>query len=201
MAYEASIQEKVPPSKYDRMVDVLKKLSKIDPAMMPKEVKMAMARFSRRDNMDINVKPPQTVDESGRARAIGRRKTSHAVVWLVEGDGQVIVNGRNIVQAFPHIHTRESALWPLRSTGRMDKYNVWAKVSGGGVTGQAEAITLGLARALLVHEPALKPTLRQGEWCCVEGNWVICRIFAHLFTPFLPITLVIVKSLMLTFIY
>ena len=44
----------------------------------------------------------------------------------------------------------------------MDKYNVWAVVKGGGTTGQAEAITLGAARALLAHEPDLKPALRRG---------------------------------------
>ena len=81
----------------------------------------------------------------------------------MEGTGEVLVNGKNIVQAFPRLHDRESALWALKVTQRLDKYNVWALVEGGGVTGQAESITLALARALLVHEPALKPALRRGE--------------------------------------
>lgn len=72
-----------------------------------------------------------------------------------------MINGKSIVQAFPRLHDRESAIWPLKVSQRIDKYNVFALVAGGGVTGQAEAVTLGLARALLVHEPALKPVLRR----------------------------------------
>ena len=82
---------------------------------------------------------------------------------LVEGDGQVLVNGRKLLEVFPRVHDRESALWALKVTERMDKYNVFALVQGGGTTGQAESVTLALAKALLVHEPALKPVLRRGE--------------------------------------
>ena len=81
----------------------------------------------------------------------------------MEGTGEVLVNGRSLVQSFPRIHDRESAMWALKITQRMDKYNVFALVSGGGLTGQAESITLALAKALLVHEPALKPALRRGK--------------------------------------
>ncbi len=53
---------------------------------------------------------------------------------------------------------------PTRSsTDRIDKYNVWALVSGGGTTGQAEALTLAVGKALLAQEPALKPALRRGK--------------------------------------
>ncbi|GAM90793.1 hypothetical protein ANO11243_088380 [Dothideomycetidae sp. 11243] len=97
----------------------------------------------------------------GRARAVGRRKTSSAVVWLVEGEGDVRVNGKKLTDAFGRLHDRESAIWALKATDRIDKYNIWATVSGGGTTGQAEALTLGVAKALLVHEPALKPALRR----------------------------------------
>lgn len=107
--------------------------------------------------------PPRELDEDGRAYGMGRRKECTARVYLVEGTGEVMINGRSVVQAFPRLHDRESALWALKVTGRMDKYNVFAIAQGGGVTGQAESITLALARALMVHEPALKPTLRKGE--------------------------------------
>jgi len=101
------------------------------------------------------------VDEDGRAYAYGRRKSSRAQVWLVEGEGEVLVNGKSLVDVFSRIHDRESALWALKSTARLDKYNVWIKVHGGGTTGQAEAITLAVGKALMVHEPALKPALRR----------------------------------------
>lgn len=113
---------------------------------------------------------PAVIDAEGRACGIGRRKSSSAKVVLVQGEGEVLVNGLSINRVFGRIHDRESALWALKATGRLDKYNVWALVRGGGTTGQAEALTLGAAKALMVFEPALKPALRRGEWiaffCC-----------------------------------
>lgn len=94
---------------------------------------------------------------------VGRRKTSVAKAYLVEGNGGVIINGRGLNQAFPRLHDRESALWPLKVGERLDRYNVFLLVHGGGSTGQAEAAALAVAKALLVHEPALKSNLRKGE--------------------------------------
>lgn len=110
-------------------------------------------------------RPPDraTLDEYGRAVGRGRRKESSARVFLVEGEGEVMINGKSLVSVFPRFHDRESVIWALKVTQRVDKYNVWALVRGGGVTGQAEAITLALGKALMVHEPALKPVLRRGE--------------------------------------
>lgn len=156
------IEEPVPVSRYKRVVRLLNRLNRIDRNVIPEEVMKTMETFLRPGNPYQLQPPPKTVDDIGRARGIGRRKTSSAQVWLVEGEGEVIVNGRSIVDMFPRIHDRESALWALRCTSRLDKYNVFALAKGGGVTGQAEAITVALARALLVHEPALKPVLRRG---------------------------------------
>ncbi|WEW61950.1 37S ribosomal protein S9, mitochondrial [Emydomyces testavorans] len=166
------VEEDVPSSKYKKLVETLQRLSKIRPSLMPEEVKKATDEFLRPGNPHRPKPVPRKLDEIGRARAVGRRKASTATVWLVEGDGQVMINGRNIVHVFPRIHDRESALWALRTTSRMDKYNVWAMVHGGGVTGQAEAITLALARALLVHEPALKPMLRRAGVVTVDHRQV-----------------------------
>ncbi|KAH9828232.1 37S ribosomal protein S9, mitochondrial, partial [Teratosphaeria destructans] len=94
-------------------------------------------------------------------RAVGRRKSSRAIVALVEGEGEALVNERSLSDYFGRVHDRESAVWALKATGRLDKYNVWALVKGGGTTGQAEAITLAVAKALLAHEPDLKPALRR----------------------------------------
>ena len=122
-----------------------------------------MDKFRRPGAREVTKAKPGKIDEYGTAIAVGRRKESSAKVYLVEGTGEVLVNGRSLVQAFPRPHDRESALWALKITERMDKYNVFALVSGGGVTGQAESVTLALAKALLVHEPALKPALRRGK--------------------------------------
>ena len=75
----------------------------------------------------------------------------------------MLVNGKSLADIFARVHDRESALWALKATDRINRYNVWSIVQGGGTTGQAEALTLGIAKALLAHEPLLKKTLRRGE--------------------------------------
>lgn len=129
---------------------------------MPKEVQVILDKYMSGNDPGSRLAIPLTVDEDGKSRGVGRRKAASAKVYLVEGEGEVLINGRNVLQVFPRLHDRESAIWPLKVTNRMDKYNVWALVKGGGVTGQAEAITLGLAKALMVHEPMLKSILRKG---------------------------------------
>lgn len=170
------VGEPVPTKKYKSLVKILQRLNRIEPALVPGEVRDTLKTFLRPGNPYGNKPAPATVDEMGRARGKGKRKTSSAVVYLVEGEGEVMVNGKTLVEAFPRLHDRESATWPLRCTSRLDKYNVWATVRGGGVTGQAEAITLALARALLVHEPALKPILRKGTLQMRLSEWVVKNI-------------------------
>ncbi|KAF9884348.1 37S ribosomal protein S9, mitochondrial [Aspergillus nanangensis] len=166
------VGESVPTKKYKNLVKILHRLNRIDQAMVPMEVRDTLKTFLRPGN-PYGLKPaPATVDDMGRARGRGKRKTSSAVVHLVEGEGDVLINGKTLVDAFPRLHDRESATWPLRCTSRLDKYNVWANVRGGGVTGQAEAVTLALARALLVHEPALKPLLRKAGAITVDARRV-----------------------------
>lgn len=158
--------EPVKATRYGRIVEVLQRLNYIHPSLMPEEVSEALKRFMRDVQPFLNVPKPVLVDEYGRARGVGRRKSSHAVAFLVEGEGEVLINGKTLTQAFGRIHDRESAIWALKATDRIDKYNVWAVVKGGGTTGQAEALTLAVSKALMVHEPALKPALRRGESYC-----------------------------------
>jgi small subunit ribosomal protein S9 len=172
------VGEPVPTAKYKRLVKVLQRLNRIHPNLMPGEVRDTLATFLRPGNPYQKEPTPVQLDEMGRARGVGRRKQSSATVQLVEGDGEVLINGKNLIQVFPRLHDRESAMWALRCTKRMDKYNVWALVHGGGVTGQAEAVTLALARALLVHEPALKPVLRRGTFLC-DSSPIFFRLEWH----------------------
>ena len=162
--YRLMVGEPIRASKYHLILEVLKRLNQVHPQVMPKELKKALETYKRAVDPYANIPTPGIIDELGRAYGVGRRKSSSAKVYLVQGDGEVAINGRSINSTFGKIHDRESALWPLKATGRMDKYNVWASVAGGGTTGQAEAITLGVAKALMVHEPMLKPALRRGQW-------------------------------------
>ncbi|MCJ1476907.1 37S ribosomal protein S9, mitochondrial [Lambiella insularis] len=161
--YRIMVEEEVAASKFHKIVEVLQRLNRIHPALMPEEVVTSMQHYRRNVDPFAVRRRPQIVDADGRSFGNGRRKSSTANVYLVEGEGEVLINGKSITQVFPRIHDRESALWALKSTGRIDKYNVWAMVHGGGSTGQAESITLAVAKALMVHEPALKPALRRGR--------------------------------------
>ncbi|KAI9786877.1 MAG: 37S ribosomal protein S9, mitochondrial [Geoglossum umbratile] len=159
--YRLLVGEPVKAAKYHKIILLLQRLNHIHPSLLPGDVELAMAPYKRDVNPHENVANQRKIDHFGRAIGIGRRKSSTARVWLVEGDGEVLVNGKPLTSAFSRIHDRESAIWALKATGRIDKYNVWALVAGGGMTGQAEAMTLAVAKALLVHEPLLKPALRR----------------------------------------
>lgn len=172
--YRTATAEPVRVRAYDILISLLKRLSHIHPAILPTEVETTLAKFKRSVQPHEDQRKPIVINQWGVARAVGRRKSSHAQVYLVEGDGECLVNGRKVTDYFQRAHDRESALWALKATERTDKYNVWVVVRGGGTTGQAEAITLGLAKALMAHEPALKPALRRGE--LTELSYVLIDI-------------------------
>ncbi len=86
----------------------------------------------------------------------GRRKTSIARVRLMAGTGKRTVNGRDLDQYFSRLALSRIAVQPLVSSNNTDKYDLVANVRGGGLTGQAGAISLGAARALLRIDPSLR---------------------------------------------
>ncbi|KAJ3119592.1 37S ribosomal protein S9, mitochondrial [Nowakowskiella sp. JEL0407] len=101
----------------------------------------------------ISLKP----DEHGRMFAIASRKTAKAQVWLIEGDGQIYVNGKHMALYFPLEYLREQIVQPFEVSQTLGKFNVWALVGGGGVAGQAGAVTVAIARALMGHQKILDP--------------------------------------------
>jgi small subunit ribosomal protein S9 len=160
--YKVNSNEPVKAARYTKILQVLQRLNYIHPNLMPEEVAAMLRRYMRDVQPFHNQPKPGVVDEYGRARGVGRRKSSNAVAFLVEGEGECLINGKPLTQAFGRLHDRESALWALKVTERMDKYNVWCVARGGGTTGQADAIALAVSKALMVHEPLLKPALRRG---------------------------------------
>lgn len=162
--FRLSLSEPVKAAKYHKIIEVLHRLNHIHPSLMPEEVLEALHKHKRDINPFENVANPRFIDEHGRAWGTGRRKASTATACVVEGEGEVLVNGKTLTQFFGRLHDRESVTWALKSTQRIDKYNIWALVKGGGTTGQAEALTLAVGKALMVHEPLLKPALRRGTF-------------------------------------
>lgn len=162
LEYQAVLGAIVKPAKYKKVLGILNRLNRINAAFMPQEVADALEIYKRPVADTELLAKPKRLDTWGASKGTGKRKTAIARVKVVEGNGEVLINGKPLDEAFLRRHDRESCIWPLKVTGRMDKYNIWAEVEGGGPTGQAEAVTLGVARALMVHEPLLKPVLRRG---------------------------------------
>ena len=91
----------------------------------------------------------------------GRRKEAVARVRLVPGSGRWVVNGKDLANYFPNKVHQQLISEPFRSVGAENQYDVFARIDGGGVSGQAGALRLGIARALNAidvdaHRPALK---------------------------------------------
>ena len=96
---------------------------------------------------------------------IGRRKESTARVRLSNGSGAFIVNDKELEAYFTRHGDTNTILGPFAATGeKRASYDVSVHVKGGGVTGQTDAVLLGLARALIKVNPELQPTLRKGGY-------------------------------------
>ncbi|MEY4673115.1 MAG: hypothetical protein RL148_899 [Planctomycetota bacterium] len=91
----------------------------------------------------------------------GRRKTATARVRIKSGSGKFVVNGKEVEQFFPTSETRRQALQPMTVTETRNTYDVFVEVDGGGMTGQAGAVALGLARALRLENENFDKTLRE----------------------------------------
>ncbi len=112
----------------------------------------------------LNEKPIQKktkLDFKDSKYATGRRKKSIARVWLKKGSGSIHVNGKKIDDYFKKLNLQTAIYRPLTITKRENEFDVRCFVNGGGLSGQAGAIILGIARALLEFEPALKTTLKK----------------------------------------
>jgi small subunit ribosomal protein S9 len=94
-------------------------------------------------------------------KAVGRRKEAIARVRLVPGSGQRTVNGRALDAYFPRATVVRTVLEPLEVTSTLDRYDLHANVAGGGITGQAGAVRLGIARALIRLDESHRKPLKQ----------------------------------------
>jgi small subunit ribosomal protein S9 len=101
-----------------------------------------------------------TGDGKEQFNGLGRRKTSVARVILRPGEGRWVVNGRTFEDYFPRAVLRQSAAQPLTTTETEGRFDVIVNVNGGGIRGQADAVRLGIARALLKVDEEYRPRLR-----------------------------------------
>jgi small subunit ribosomal protein S9 len=101
------------------------------------------------------------MSEIAQYRGTGKRKASVARVILRPGDGATWVNGRSLEDYFPRDALRSTATAPLRLAGAEGKFDLWARLDGGGITGQAGALRHGIARALVEADPELRVALKR----------------------------------------
>jgi len=103
---------------------------------------------------------PEAVIEV-KQKTVGRRKEATARVWISAGTGKILVNHEPCDEYFLRETDRIIVKQPLILTDTVAKYDIDASLTGGGLTGQAGALRLGISRALLLVQPELKDKLRQ----------------------------------------
>ena len=92
--------------------------------------------------------------------AVGRRKTAVARVYLKPGKGEITINGKKLEEYFPSPLLQYLVRQPFEELELKEGFDVVVNLVGGGISGQAEAVRLGIARALVKHDATLKPALR-----------------------------------------
>lgn len=94
-------------------------------------------------------------------QTVGRPNEAVARVRLRDGAGRVVLNGRALEDFFPTMAIRMRVMEPMQVTQTQSRFDVDATLEGGGVNGQADALRLGIARALIEFDPDLRPTLKK----------------------------------------
>lgn len=102
----------------------------------------------------------------------GRRKSSAARVFLRPGKGAIMINDKTIEDFFGRETSRMIVRQPLEAVKMTDKFDVMITVEGGGMTGQAGAIRMGISRALVEYDETLKPTLRKAGFMTRDAREV-----------------------------
>ena len=97
----------------------------------------------------------------GAAGATGRRKEAIARVRIVPGTGQYVLNGRSLEEYFPNKVHQQLIKAPLVTVDRVDSFDIYAHLDGGGPSGQAGALRLAIARALILVQPEDRPALKK----------------------------------------
>ena len=139
-----------------------------------------LSMFERpdKDTLLRGARKPVTIDEQGRAYALGARKTSSARVWVISSEHataaktlevnpcppvtEILVNNKPLNEYFQVPVDRERIIRPFRLAGLLGAYNVFALVRGGGKSGPAGAVAHGIAKCLAAHVPDIELILRRG---------------------------------------
>lgn len=100
------------------------------------------------------------MSESTTLSATGRRKNAVAHAWIVEGTGEITINKRAFEDYLPTVTLQNAVLAPFQVANLLNKFDVRIATNGGGLNGQVGAMRLAIARALIQHDPELRPALK-----------------------------------------
>ncbi len=108
----------------------------------------------------------------GRINTIGRRKTAVARIYMQAGTGQIVVNGKDLKNYFPSEVLRIILVQPLTAINAPDGYDIKVNVKGGGIAGQAEAIRMAIARALVESNEEFRPAMKKENFLTRDSRMV-----------------------------
>ena len=121
----------------------------------------------------------QKLDAQGRAYATGRRKDATARVWIRPGSGKIVVNGRALEVYFARPVLRMIINQPFAVIDRIGNFDITCKVEGGGLSGQAGAVRLGISRALDEYDAVFHKPLRTGGFLTRDSRVVERKKYGH----------------------
>ena len=112
------------------------------------------------------------VDSLGRSYATGKRKNAVARVWVKAGSGKIVINGKDFSGYFARPVLQMILQQPLVAAARAGQIDIFATVTGGGLSGQAGAVRHGISKALTYFEPGLRPVLKKGGFLTRDSRVV-----------------------------
>ena len=121
----------------------------------------------------------QILDEQGRSYSTGKRKDATARVWLKPGSGKIEINGRQLETYFARPVLRMLIHQPFEVANRKNQFDVYSTVKGGGLSGQAGAIILGISKALIAHDENLKKNLKKDKLTTRDSRVVERKKYGH----------------------
>ena len=130
-------------------------------------------------NLGNNISKKIKLDFKESKYATGRRKKSIARIWIKKGTGKIYVNGKNMPEYFTRSNHQTIVSRSLEITKKSNEFDVRCQVKGGGLSGQAGAITHGISRALLQYEPELKPILKKEKLTTRDSRSVERKKYGH----------------------
>ena len=123
-------------------------------------------------NSENEIVRERKVDDLGRAYATGKRKNSIAKVWIKKGTGKFNINGKELGAYFGREILSVIVNQPLVATDNKDKFDINATLIGGGLSGQAGALLLGISKALVLFDPETHKILRKGGFLTRDSRVV-----------------------------